>query len=348
MPDFSALKPYLDINKFSPEQLTELQRGLDLDLDFFTYANPAYSAEEMLIYRTFLETAKTMGPVATDLYVITDYGPEKLTQGFTSYSNYKKYPDRICYVPENWDFKEDGPGYTAKDILTLCNGDQDLADMVFGLCDWQHPSTILGEWDKDDAIALIQKKEAQINALQEDIIEIRKEFEEDLCYEACDNSKPVSEGLIFHIEEQIKEIQIHKDELNKRLSQGGKVYQYSAQLLSEAQGHLIDLCKGASLALEEESILEYLAASNQVSIMDHNYQKIGAITVEGYTSAVDLEKGSDNVAEKEVDTGASVRTQGHGSNAGKSLDTIINKARSSQHESGTEGKNARGRNFQRE
>jgi len=57
MSDFSALKPYLDINKFSPQQLTELQRGLDLDLDFFTYANPAYSAEEMLIYRTFLETA---------------------------------------------------------------------------------------------------------------------------------------------------------------------------------------------------------------------------------------------------------------------------------------------------
>jgi len=26
--------------------------------------------------------------------------------------------------------------------------------MVFELCDWQYPSTILGEWDHDDEIAL--------------------------------------------------------------------------------------------------------------------------------------------------------------------------------------------------
>lgn len=118
---------------------------------------------------SYLEQEKERGTPAEDppqaysnsYYVETDNGREILSHGFISASNFKKYPDRVCYVPENWDFEEDGPGITGQDIIDLCDGDKLKAQMVFELCDWQHPSTVLGEWDHDDDVALEELRDKQ-------------------------------------------------------------------------------------------------------------------------------------------------------------------------------------------
>lgn len=52
--------------------------------------------------------------------------------------------ETIVYTPENWD-DDEKEGYTAKDILELCEGDEALAYRVFAQCEWQHPETILSE-----------------------------------------------------------------------------------------------------------------------------------------------------------------------------------------------------------
>ncbi len=55
--------------------------------------------------------------------------------------------EKILYTPDNWEKeqKEGKDGVTGKYILDLCNGDLELAKLVYSLCDWQHPETILAE-----------------------------------------------------------------------------------------------------------------------------------------------------------------------------------------------------------
>lgn len=45
-----------------------------------------------------------------------------------------------CYVPEISDSV-----YTGQDFLDLCNGQADIAEMIFCSVDWQHPETYLDE-----------------------------------------------------------------------------------------------------------------------------------------------------------------------------------------------------------
>lgn len=78
--------------------------------------------------------------------------PEKnlrLKPGFKDGEIYDKFPDQVCYIPEYWNFDEDGPGITANDILEMCDGNKMKADVVFDLCEWAHPNTILLEWNDD-------------------------------------------------------------------------------------------------------------------------------------------------------------------------------------------------------
>lgn len=170
------MQTYINEGKFNKAQLEELQRGLDLDLPVHLYANPTYTAAEMANFRNLLETSVAYQANPKEHYMVTDYGPEEADFGFKSYSNFAHYPDRVCYVPENWDFEEDGPGYTAKDILDLCGGDQDKAEIVFDLCEWEHPSTVLDQWDSDDDLALLEVKERKLQQLQKEIDGLRTEL----------------------------------------------------------------------------------------------------------------------------------------------------------------------------
>ncbi len=136
--------------KMSEEQLFEVQRGIDCGVSETLLLRPELSAAELLKLRTELETENQRKEDPTHLYEATDYGPELLALGFKSESNFAKYPERVCYVPENWDF-DDGPGITGKDIIDLCKGDLLKAEIVFDRCEWQFPSTILdNEWDISD------------------------------------------------------------------------------------------------------------------------------------------------------------------------------------------------------
>lgn len=64
----------------------------------------------------------------------------------------------VCYVPENPD--EDERGYTYDDFLNIARGNEKLAEVIFDLCDWQHPETVFedmkveGEVDEDGNILI--------------------------------------------------------------------------------------------------------------------------------------------------------------------------------------------------
>jgi len=144
----------VDLTPFTDEQLSQIHEGRYNDLPVQFYADPFFSPQKMLELRTMLETSRAVLTAMEGVrYVCTDYGPEQLHHWFRSESNFAKYPQRVCYVPENWNF-EDGPGITGQEIVDLCDGDHLKAEMVFNLCDWQFPSTILDEWDREDNAAL--------------------------------------------------------------------------------------------------------------------------------------------------------------------------------------------------
>lgn len=143
----------VDLSRFTKEQQEELLRGAELDLPVQIFADPSLTPAQMHTLCSMLETMEYIRENPGERVVATEYGPEELTHGFRSETNFVRFPDRVCYVPENWDF-DDGPGYTANDFLMLCDGDHVKAEIVFSLCDWQHPSTVLGEWDEDDELAL--------------------------------------------------------------------------------------------------------------------------------------------------------------------------------------------------
>jgi len=174
MNDWSKLFGTPDLDRFNEQQRYELLEGMSEGLPYQLYADPKLPASEMKEFRVLL--SKT---------ALTREGPEAalregMQPGFKNYSNYKLYPDEVCYIPEHWDMAEDGPGYTANDILKLCNDDQDLADMVFSLCDWQHPSTVLDELDRDDDLALLHLKKEKLELLQTEIAGIELSLEPDL------------------------------------------------------------------------------------------------------------------------------------------------------------------------
>ena len=50
------------------------------------------------------------------------------------------HPERVCYVPELSD-----EGYTRQDFLAMCNGQEELAEFLFEMVDWQSPETLKSE-----------------------------------------------------------------------------------------------------------------------------------------------------------------------------------------------------------
>jgi hypothetical protein len=71
---------------------------------------------------------------------------------FKDYDIFQNHPDEICYVPEN--AEDDDDGFSRNDFIDLCNGDELKAEIIFDLCEWEFPSTILDQWDEEDDEAL--------------------------------------------------------------------------------------------------------------------------------------------------------------------------------------------------
>ena len=53
----------------------------------------------------------------------------------------------VCYVPEAGDRQ-----YTYQDFLEIAKGKEDLATIIFYLCEWQHPETIFDEMLREGEI----------------------------------------------------------------------------------------------------------------------------------------------------------------------------------------------------
>lgn len=78
--------------------------------------------------------------------------PDVLAAGGKSREIWDTDPDAICYIPESAGSPSEG--FSRRDIVEMCAGDDLKAYMIFDLLEWQSPSTVLGEWDEDDDIAL--------------------------------------------------------------------------------------------------------------------------------------------------------------------------------------------------
>lgn len=51
-------------------------------------------------------------------------------------------PERACYIPELSDSV-----YTRKSFLDMCNNQPEIAEELYQSVDWQHPETLLEEWE---------------------------------------------------------------------------------------------------------------------------------------------------------------------------------------------------------
>lgn len=74
---------------------------------------------------------------------IVELEKEYYRQGwiFKDESAFHHEPKKPCYVPE-----EEAEGfYTREDFQALCNGQEDIAEMIFDEVDWQHPETCFDE-----------------------------------------------------------------------------------------------------------------------------------------------------------------------------------------------------------
>jgi len=58
----------------------------------------------------------------------------------------------VCYVPESGNAQ-----YRRKDFLKLAGGNEYIAEVIFDLCEWTSPATILDEFDADDGDAFLEQ-----------------------------------------------------------------------------------------------------------------------------------------------------------------------------------------------
>lgn len=56
-------------------------------------------------------------------------------------------PERICYIPELSDTR-----YTRNSFLLICNGQPEIAEELYNSVDWQHPETLMDEWERHGEI----------------------------------------------------------------------------------------------------------------------------------------------------------------------------------------------------
>lgn len=75
------------------------------------------------------------------------------------YKDWKKWahdPNAVCYVGAHVDDPSDC--WTKNAIIAACDGDEVKAEIVFDLCEWESPYTVLASWDDEDEAALDEIK----------------------------------------------------------------------------------------------------------------------------------------------------------------------------------------------
>lgn len=175
---------YEDCYEISEEMLhailsnKELLQEIADDFEEKAYRMNLYVALDTAVYNGLEKANRMFGTTVLNESTISEENKQqadyirslmvtsKLEHGFKNYDLFENHPDQVCYIPENWDFEFDGPGITGQDIIDQCGGDKIKARMVFNLCHWQFPSTVVGEWDQDDERAL-QELKASIGTSKE-------------------------------------------------------------------------------------------------------------------------------------------------------------------------------------
>ena len=79
-------------------------------------------------------------PETEDQEAVIDRGYSRQGWIFKDEEAFRLYPERVCYVPELSD-----EGYTRQDFLAMCNGQEELAEFLFEMVDWQSPETLKSE-----------------------------------------------------------------------------------------------------------------------------------------------------------------------------------------------------------
>lgn len=80
---------------------------------------------------------------------ITELQREFFGQGwiFKDWKAFRENQNVPCYVPELSDTV-----YTREDFMFLCDNQEEIAEKLFYEVDWQSPSTLMYEWEKDGEI----------------------------------------------------------------------------------------------------------------------------------------------------------------------------------------------------
>ena len=79
-------------------------------------------------------------PETEDQEAFIDRGYYRQGWIFKDEEAFRLHPERVCYVPELSD-----EGYTRQDFLAMCNGQEELAEFLFEMVDWQSPETLKSE-----------------------------------------------------------------------------------------------------------------------------------------------------------------------------------------------------------
>ena len=66
---------------------------------------------------------------------------------FKDWKAFHEHQNAPCYVPELSDTV-----YTREDFISLCDNQEKIAERMFDEVDWQSPSTLMYEWEKDGEI----------------------------------------------------------------------------------------------------------------------------------------------------------------------------------------------------
>lgn len=66
----------------------------------------------------------------------------RIFKSWDAYYNREKEP---CYVPELSDSV-----YTSEDFFRICNEQREFADELFEAVDWQHPESLLEDWQRNN------------------------------------------------------------------------------------------------------------------------------------------------------------------------------------------------------
>lgn len=79
-------------------------------------------------------------PETEDQEAVIDRGYYRQGWIFKNEEAFRLHPEQVCYVPELSD-----EGYTRQDFLAMCNGQEEVATLLFESVDWQSPETLLNE-----------------------------------------------------------------------------------------------------------------------------------------------------------------------------------------------------------